>query len=217
MTHQPETRSARGGQQTPHANDRVPIRVWDFHQPFTESRHHAVRQCLHGPHGRVYRNGYPHAIWHGRFSAGRVQNWLGGIGQSLCTLYPVCSRPARCFAINTRAVDAPGHSPLGALSIIALLVSLLVQISTGLFANDDIFTEGPLASGHLGDVPPTHSNSRDQYLDSCGLIALHLSAISYDLDEQTPYLARCQVANPRKQGRQRQTIQQAPLALPSLG
>ena len=42
-------------------------------------------------------------------------------------------------------VHAPGHSPLGALSIIALLVSLLVQISTGLFANDDIFTEGPLA------------------------------------------------------------------------
>ena len=43
----------------------------------------------------------------------------------------------------------PGHSPLGALSIIALLVSLLVQISTGLFANDDIFTEGPLALGSL--------------------------------------------------------------------
>ena len=38
-----------------------------------------------------------------------------------------------------------GHNPLGALSVLALLAMLLVQASAGLFANDDIFTEGPLA------------------------------------------------------------------------
>ena len=38
-----------------------------------------------------------------------------------------------------------GHNPLGALSIIAMLVSLMVQASTGLFANDDIMLEGPLS------------------------------------------------------------------------
>ncbi len=38
----------------------------------------------------------------------------------------------------------PGHNPMGALSIIAILLSLLVQASTGLFANDDIMVEGPL-------------------------------------------------------------------------
>ena len=38
-----------------------------------------------------------------------------------------------------------GHNPLGALSIIAMLISLLVQASTGLFANDDIMLEGPLS------------------------------------------------------------------------
>jgi cytochrome b len=38
-----------------------------------------------------------------------------------------------------------GHNPLGAWSIIAMLLVLLVQSGTGLFANDDIFTEGPLA------------------------------------------------------------------------
>jgi cytochrome b len=37
-----------------------------------------------------------------------------------------------------------GHNPLGGWSIIALLLTLLVQAVTGLFANDDILTEGPL-------------------------------------------------------------------------
>ena len=38
-----------------------------------------------------------------------------------------------------------GHNPLGGWSIIAMLLALLIQAATGLFANDDIFTEGPLA------------------------------------------------------------------------
>ncbi len=43
--------------------------------------------------------------------------------------------------------DAPkhlGHNPLGGWSVLAMLIALLVQAVTGLFANDDIFTEGPL-------------------------------------------------------------------------
>ena len=38
----------------------------------------------------------------------------------------------------------PGHTPLGGWMIAAMLACLLVQTGTGLFANDDIFTEGPL-------------------------------------------------------------------------
>ena len=37
-----------------------------------------------------------------------------------------------------------GHNPLGGWSIIAMLFALLVQAATGLFANDDIATTGPL-------------------------------------------------------------------------
>ncbi len=37
-----------------------------------------------------------------------------------------------------------GHNPLGGWSIIAMLFALLTQAGTGLFANDDIVTEGPL-------------------------------------------------------------------------
>ena len=38
-----------------------------------------------------------------------------------------------------------GHNPAGALMILALLALAFVQVGTGLFANDDIFSEGPLA------------------------------------------------------------------------
>lgn len=38
-----------------------------------------------------------------------------------------------------------GHNPMGGWSIVCLLASVLVQATTGLFANDDIATEGPLA------------------------------------------------------------------------
>ncbi|MFT7218549.1 MAG: cytochrome b [Candidatus Azotimanducaceae bacterium] len=73
-----------------------------------------------------------------------------------------------------------GHNPLGALSVVALLLSILVQASTGLFANDDIFFEGPLAhlvsdemSNQLTSIH--HLNIKILY----GLIALHLSAIAF--------------------------------------
>ena len=38
-----------------------------------------------------------------------------------------------------------GHNPMGALSVVGLLVSVGVQAVTGLFANDDIAFEGPFA------------------------------------------------------------------------
>lgn len=37
-----------------------------------------------------------------------------------------------------------GHNPLGGLSAILMLISIAVQVGTGLFANDDVLTEGPL-------------------------------------------------------------------------
>lgn len=40
----------------------------------------------------------------------------------------------------------PGHNPLGAWMVLALLASLALQAGTGLFANDDIMIEGPLAA-----------------------------------------------------------------------
>jgi len=50
----------------------------------------------------------------------------------------------RLFSRGSAAVV--GHNPLGGWMVLALLACLLLQAGTGLFANDDIATEGPLAA-----------------------------------------------------------------------
>ena len=47
--------------------------------------------------------------------------------------------------LSGRSPAVVGHNPLGGLMVVALLLFILIQASTGLFANDDIFSEGPLA------------------------------------------------------------------------
>jgi cytochrome b len=75
-----------------------------------------------------------------------------------------------------------GHNPAGAWSVIFMLLVLLAQAATGLFANDDISTEGPLAklvSKALSDriTGVHHLNSKILY----ALIGLHLSAVAFYL------------------------------------
>lgn len=48
--------------------------------------------------------------------------------------------------LRGKGSSGAGHSPLGALSVIAMLAAIAVQAVTGLFANDGIMSEGPLVS-----------------------------------------------------------------------
>lgn len=57
--------------------------------------------------------------------------------------------PAACLEFVRKVLTrspAPyaSHNPLGGWMVVFLLLALLVQTGTGLFANDDIATEGPL-------------------------------------------------------------------------
>ena len=84
---------------------------------------------------------------------------------------------ARAFAGN-RLRPEPGHNPLGAYAVVAFLLLLLVQTGTGLFANDDLFIEGPL-------YPLVSKDTSDRltgihYLNFnfvLALIALHVTVI----------------------------------------
>jgi cytochrome b len=75
-----------------------------------------------------------------------------------------------------------GHNPLGGWSILAMLALLLVQAGTGLFANDDIFIEGPLYSwvskGTSDWLTTIHRLNFDLLLI---LIAVHLAAVLFYL------------------------------------
>ena len=89
------------------------------------------------------------------------------------------------YARQLMRKDAPrhlGHNPMGGWSVVAMLGVLLVQAGTGLFANDDIFTEGPLfplvskASSDL--ITQIHKINQGVLI---ALIALHLGAIFFYL------------------------------------
>jgi cytochrome b len=83
--------------------------------------------------------------------------------------------------LGGRAAPAIGHSPLGALSVVAMLAALAAQVGLGLFATDeDGLVSGPLA--HLVSYETSealtdwHDSTFDLLLI---LIALHLAAILF--------------------------------------
>jgi len=82
--------------------------------------------------------------------------------------------------LNSNAAPYLGHNPLGGWSIIAMLLALLVQAGTGLFANDDIITEGPLF-GWVSKATSdwlTHIHKLNRILIT-GLVCVHLLAILF--------------------------------------
>lgn len=74
----------------------------------------------------------------------------------------------------------PGHNPLGALSVVAFLLALLVQAGTGLFANDEVANAGPFF-GWVGQETSNLLTSVHHYNSNVllGMIALHLLAVAY--------------------------------------
>jgi cytochrome b len=76
---------------------------------------------------------------------------------------------------------APGHNPLGALSVIALLALLAAQVLLGLFAVDvDGIESGPLSSYVSFEAGRTASKWHEAVFDVLSwLIALHIAAVLY--------------------------------------
>lgn len=89
--------------------------------------------------------------------------------------------PSKLIAYLRAQIDGGiGHNPLGALSVVALLTVILVQAVTGLFADDDIFFQGPLAKYVSNDTVAllTSIHRVNQYL-IFALVGLHIAAILF--------------------------------------
>jgi cytochrome b len=74
-----------------------------------------------------------------------------------------------------------GHNPLGSLSVVALLLVVGLQVTSGLFANDEIFNQGPLASyvsSHTSAIFTFYHTDIGQPL-IYALVGLHIAAIVY--------------------------------------
>lgn len=73
-----------------------------------------------------------------------------------------------------------GHSPLGALSVFALLAALAAQAGTGLFADDEIAWQGPLwkfVDEATASVAGGWHDEIGQYV-VMALVVLHLAAVA---------------------------------------
>ena len=108
-----------------------------------------------------------------------VWGLVGGHWSRFATWVPSPARLLRYLRGAGTADDRTGHSPLGALSVLAMLAALAAQVASGLLSDDEIAFAGPLArfvSGAVVGQATWYHHGPGQYL-VLGLVALHLLAI----------------------------------------
>jgi len=123
--------------------------------------------------------------WHGRFGLavlGLVTFRLvwGVIGSTHARFWNFITGPRKLMGYLRGQYHPVGHNPLGALSIIAVLVLFGFQSVSGLFATDDIAYSGPLrpAVDSATSAWLTGWHMRMQWV-IYGLIALHVGAVLF--------------------------------------
>ncbi len=73
-----------------------------------------------------------------------------------------------------------GHNPLGAVMVVILLLTMLVQAATGLFTNDEIFNVGPLYSYISNELSlQLTSLHRQLFYWILGAVLIHVLAVLY--------------------------------------
>ncbi len=162
------------------------VRVWDLP---TRLFHWLLAVCVAGALVTQYLGGTAMA-WHFKFGYGALAlvifRLIWGLIGSRYARFSSFVRSPRSIAAYLRHGTGSGphqlgHNPLGALSVLAMLVLVLLQAGTGLFSNDEISAEGPLAklldesvSGRISEFH-AHISGTAIYV----LIGLHIAAIAY--------------------------------------
>ncbi|HKL78035.1 MAG TPA: cytochrome b/b6 domain-containing protein [Gammaproteobacteria bacterium] len=93
-----------------------------------------------------------------------------------------------------------GHGPVGGWMVVVLLLLVGVQASSGLFAADDIFTEGPLVAAVSGDTVELATWMHNALFDLLlWVVGLHVAAVVLFY----PLVARTNLVTPMITGRKR--------------
>lgn len=158
------------------------VRVWDLPLRLF---HWLLVACLVGSFVSV-KAGW--MDWHFRFGYGALTLIVfrllwGFVGPRYARFSSFLFKPSALLAQLRQAPDAPrtlGHSPTGSLSVFALLAIVGIQAGAGLFASDDIASEGPLArlvaNAFVERATWLHHTNE---LVILALVALHLLAILF--------------------------------------
>ena len=158
------------------------VRVWDLP---TRLFHWLFMAAVIGSFVSVKIGGNA-MIWHGRFGFMVLTLLIfrlawGFVGPVHARFSSFVKGPAAIIA-SLKGLTPPvaGHNPLGALSVMALLILFLAQAVLGLFTSDEIFYDGPFVK-HVSNATVavmTRLHKLNEWL-LLGLIALHLAAILF--------------------------------------
>lgn len=161
------------------------VRVWDLP---TRLFHWALVLCVLGAvlSAKIGGNAM---VWHMRLGYAVLAllvfrllwGLVGGRWSRFASFVPGPGRLLRYLGGRARPEDEVGHNPLGAFSVLAMLAWLLLQVGSGLIADDEIAITGPLVrfvSSETSLAWTSHHKSWGQwgvYL----LVGLHLAALLF--------------------------------------
>lgn len=157
------------------------IRVWDLP---TRIFHWLLAICVVGAYVSV-KVGGPYMAWHVRFGSTVLALVLfrivwGLVGPRYARFSQFVVSPRAALEYLKGGPSGAGHNPLGGYSVIAMLAVFTFQGITGLFADDEIDTQGPLM--HYVDITVsgmlTGLHRLDQWL-ILALVLLHVLAICW--------------------------------------
>ncbi len=81
-----------------------------------------------------------------------------------------------------QAAKFAGHNPLGGWSVLLMLLAILVQAVTGLFATDDVMTEGPLTQWIAKEISDKITTiHRFNFYVILVLVSAHVGAVLFYL------------------------------------
>lgn len=157
------------------------FRLWDLP---TRIFHWALVVCVVGAYVSVKIGGNA-MVWHGRCGLAVLGLLVfrvvwGFAGSTYARFAQFVRGPAALRAYLRGEWQGAGHNPLGALSVLAMLATLLLLAGTGVFANDDVAFEGPLyalVGKALSDRAAGIHRLIEPWLIL--LVATHLVAIAY--------------------------------------
>ena len=161
------------------------VRVWDLP---TRLFHWALVVCIVGLVTTAQIGGNA-MEWHFRFGYSVLTlllfrllwGFVGGHWSRFSTFLYSPASLLRYIRGQENGGQPLGHSPLGALSVFAILALLLLQVGTGLFSDDEIAAVGPLSKLASGAVVSqlTHYHKDIGKVIVLILVLLHIGAIAF--------------------------------------
>ena len=163
------------------------VRIWDLP---TRTFHWLLAACFIGliVSGQI---GGAAMTWHFRFGFSLLTlllfrllwGFVGGHWSRFATFWPSPDKVWRHLRGNGEPMATVGHSPLTALSVLAMMLFLLLQVSTGLISDDEIANAGPfshLVSNALVSKATAYHKQIGKFI-LIALALLHIAAVVFYL------------------------------------